>query len=98
MKARASNEVEEGGAGGKEGAGAQNKTGRDKEGAARSSSLPTLPRKMEKMTLGGRGKREALGFKILLRGKGKRQIGKTKRRPRGKLKKKQRKKLKKRQR
>ena len=33
-----------------------------------------LPRKMEKMTLGGRGKREALGFKILLRGKGKRQI------------------------
>ena len=38
---KASNEVEEGGTGGKEGAGAQNETGLDEEGAARLSSLPT---------------------------------------------------------
>ena len=70
LKARASNEVEEGGAGGKEGAGAQNKTGRDKEGAARSSSLPTSTKENGEDDIGKEGETGGPGFQNIVEREG----------------------------
>ena len=68
--AKASNEVEEGGARGKEGAGAQNETGLDEEGAARLSSLPTSTKENGEDDIGKEGETGGPGFQNIVEREG----------------------------
>ena len=65
-----SNGVEAGGAGGEEGATAQNETGRDEEGAARSSSLPTSIKENGGDYTGKKGETGGPGFQNMVEKEG----------------------------